>query len=126
MGVRRYQDLIAWQLADQFNEAVHTLVIDNPHASKDWRYRSQILDAASSVPANIAEGFLRFSPREFARFLSYAIASLAEAEGRIRDGVRRRYFDDERSSTAFQLARRCLTAAVRLRRSQLRPQPPRR
>ena len=34
-----------------------------------------------SVVANIVEGSAHTSPREFARFLSYAIASVSESEG---------------------------------------------
>jgi four helix bundle protein len=39
---------------------------------------SQIMRAASSVPANIAEGAMRSSPRDFGNFLSIAIGSAAE------------------------------------------------
>jgi four helix bundle protein len=34
-----------------------------------------------SVPANIVEGSAHTSPREFARFLQYALASVSELEG---------------------------------------------
>ncbi|MDQ8153435.1 MAG: four helix bundle protein [Gemmatimonadota bacterium] len=39
---------------------------------------NQITRAATSVPANIAEGAMRSSPRDFANFLSIAIGSAAE------------------------------------------------
>jgi four helix bundle protein len=39
--------------------------------------------AAMSVPANIVEGSAHASPREFARFLQYALASLSEVEGHV-------------------------------------------
>ncbi len=39
---------------------------------------TQIVRAATSVPANIAEGAMRGSDRDFARFLSIALASAAE------------------------------------------------
>ena len=39
---------------------------------------SQVMRAAGSVPANIAEGAMRSSPRDFAHFLSIAIGSAAE------------------------------------------------
>lgn len=42
--------------------------------------RSQLVRAAMSVPTNIVEGREQNSEREFARFLSYAIASLSEVE----------------------------------------------
>jgi four helix bundle protein len=45
-------------------------------ASRDFKYCDQIRSSSSSAPANIAQGFGRFRPREFARFLEIARASL--------------------------------------------------
>jgi four helix bundle protein len=36
-----------------------------------------------SVPTNIVEGSAHESPREFARFLRYALASVSEVEGHV-------------------------------------------
>jgi len=78
-GFRHAEDFIAWQLADRFKDEVFRIVRSSRHAQRDLKYRSQILDAASSVSKNITEGFLRHSPRVFAGFLDYAIGSLGEA-----------------------------------------------
>jgi four helix bundle protein len=43
----------------------------------------QLMRAAMSVPANIVEGSAHASPREFARFVQYALASVSELEGHI-------------------------------------------
>lgn len=43
----------------------------------------QLARAAMSVPTNIVEGSAHDSPREFARFLRYALASTSEVEGHL-------------------------------------------
>ncbi len=120
MAVRRPQDLIAWQLAEGFKIEVFRLVSGSREAQRELRFKSQILDAASSVTSNITEGFLRRSPGDFARFLDYSLGSLGEAEQRLRDGIQLGYFNASDCQEAFSLARRCLTATVRLKQSQLR------
>jgi four helix bundle protein len=41
---------------------------------------AQLSGAASSVPANIAEGYTRLSPRDRVRYYEYALGSAAEAK----------------------------------------------
>ena len=118
MGVGRYQDLIAWQMADSFKHEVFRLVRSSPSAEADFRYRGQLFAAAQSVTANIAEGFLRNSPGDFKRFLNIGLGSLGEAETRLSDGIQLGYFPSADCEAAFRFARRCATACVRLRATQ--------
>jgi hypothetical protein len=46
--VRRYQDLLAWRLANELKQAVYALLDDSP-ARYDFRFRDQIKASASSV-----------------------------------------------------------------------------
>jgi hypothetical protein len=43
------------------------------NVAQDFRFCDQINDAALDAAADVAEGFARFYPGEFARFLDYAI-----------------------------------------------------
>jgi four helix bundle protein len=69
--------------------AAQTLAIDAHRISRRVRgantiaLRDQLTRAAMSVPANIVEGSAHASPREFARFVQYALASASELEAHI-------------------------------------------
>jgi four helix bundle protein len=114
MGVERLDDLIAWRLAVEFRDAVYGLMRKGGPAAADFKYRNQLCNAAASTTANIAEGFHRAGAREFRQFLSYARASLAEAEDRLKDGIARGYFTADACAAALLLAKRCSMAILRL------------
>lgn len=74
-----YRKLRVWQKA-------HRLTLDTyaifAHLNQPliWALRDQLLRAALSVPANIAEGAGRGSDPDFHRFLVHALGSLNEVE----------------------------------------------
>ncbi len=70
MIARRFEDLVIWQLAVELQDAVFANTATGG-AARDLKFRDQIRDASASVTRNIAEGFGRFAPREFARFRGY-------------------------------------------------------
>lgn len=74
----------------------------------------QLGDAANSVTSNIAEGYGRYRPREFAMFARYAKASAFEIRGHVRDAHKRRHIDSDTLTQTSSLARRTGIALVRL------------
>jgi len=79
MSVNSYQDLDVWQRAMDLAEDVYALTHHFPRAEQ-FGMTSQMRRAASSVPANIAEGWTRRSTKEFLQFLRVAMGSLRELE----------------------------------------------
>ena len=75
--IRRFQDLDAWRLARELNGRVYRLSNTGPFA-QDRALRDQIRRASISISSNVAEGFERRSPADFARFLTIAKASASE------------------------------------------------
>jgi four helix bundle protein len=73
---RRYMKLIVWQKAVGLFDLVWNIAFRE--AKIDLKLRSQWVDAAQSVSANIAEGYGRRSVNEYIQFLYYALGSMAE------------------------------------------------
>ena len=111
MAAKRYQDLVVWQSADAVRHEVYRLT-NTASAAADSRFRDQVRSAASGIGANIVEGFRRFSPRDFARFLDYAYASAGETSHWLDDGVARRYWTEQDVAAARMQLRR-LDAGLR-------------
>ena len=78
-GVRTYRDLVAWQLGMDLALCVYRITADFPDAER-FGLIAQLRRSATSVPANIAEGYGRGGKVEFRRFLGIAKGSLFEAQ----------------------------------------------
>jgi four helix bundle protein len=103
------------EIPDRLNE-VHRL-IHNCDVRMDFKYLSQLTEAADGIESNLAEGYKRDRTGEFSQFTRYAQASLAEARTRLRAGVVRRYFTLDEITNALTLAKRCDDAMTALQRS---------
>ena len=75
---RDFTKIRAWQLSDDLTVEVYKTTKNFPR-EEVYGLSSQLRRAASSVPANIAEGANRSSKKEYLQFLSVASGSLAEA-----------------------------------------------
>ena len=94
MTVRKYRDLIAWQKAMDFVEAVYRASNCFPK-EETFGLKSQLRRAAVSVPSNVAEGQSRRGSREFVRYIGIALGSLNEAETQILIAARLDYISKE-------------------------------
>ena len=72
-----FEKLIVWQKARKLVVAVYRALEDFPGKEK-YGLSSQISRAAVSITANIAEGSVRFSQKEKARFYEIAFGSAIE------------------------------------------------
>ena len=124
MTFKRFEDIVAWQLADQLRRQV-IAASDRGSFAKDYKFRAQIRDAANSCSSNIAEGFKRFNPREFAQFVKYSRASLAEMKNHLYDAKDRGHIDETQFATMTKLAARAAIAAARLHAYLRTAKPPR-
>lgn len=79
MSIQSFRDLEVWQKAMEMAEEVYRLTKDFPKEEL-FGLTSQMRRAATSVPANIAEGWARRGTKEFLQFLNIASGSLRELE----------------------------------------------
>ena len=79
---RSHRDLKVWQEAISLVETVYRLTAAFPK-EEQYGLTSQMRRAATSVPANIAEGAARSGTRELLHFFSIATGSLSELDTHI-------------------------------------------
>jgi four helix bundle protein len=112
-AVRSHTDLIAWQLASQLKLGVYGLIRTGT-VSRDLDYCGQLRRATSAATRNIAEGFGRYLPDDFIRYLRIANGELKETWETLQDGRDRGYFTEEEIVPLQRLSRRASKAATRL------------
>ncbi|THF58957.1 four helix bundle protein [Ollibium composti] len=77
--IESYRDMVVWQQAVDLAVAVYTVTKAWPREEL-YGLTSQARRAATSVPANIAEGFARENRGSYMQFLKIAQGSLKELE----------------------------------------------
>ncbi|MGD0483910.1 MAG: four helix bundle protein [Gemmatimonadales bacterium] len=111
-----FVDLLAWQEGVALvRDVVRTAPQVRGAGAED--VVDQMLRAAESVPANVAEGYGRGLRKDFGRFLRVAAASAAELESHIRVAEAAGRLDAEMALGLVRRARRVRALVVGLRRS---------
>jgi four helix bundle protein len=124
MKTRNFRDLQVWQRSMRLAREIYLATGDFP-PSEAFGLTNQIRRAASSIPANIAEGQGRGTDRSFALFIRQARGSLLELETHVELAQSLGWLSPDRSQQILQEAReitRMLNGLLRtLRASQSDP-----
>ena len=110
-----FQDLLVWQRGIDLVASVYLASAGWPN-SEMFGLVSQARRAAVSIPANIAEGHGRGSPKEFARFLAIARGSLRELETHLIIALRLKFLNQleyDRTKTMCDEVGRLLQGLMR-------------
>ncbi|MDE2273037.1 MAG: four helix bundle protein [Gammaproteobacteria bacterium] len=102
-GIKRFEDLIAWQKARELTRMIYNITSKSRFA-RDFAFRDQIRRASVSVMSNIAEGFERNGAREFHQFLVIAKGSCAEVRSQLYTALDNSYIDDDEFNRTQELA----------------------
>lgn len=92
MGIQKFEDIIAWQKAQEF--AVY--IYGTFRLIKDYGFRDQVCRASVSISNNIAEGFDRSSDADFSRFLYISLASCSELKSMLYLAEKLNYINEEK------------------------------
>ena len=79
VSIQSHHDLIVWQKGMDLAAEAYRLAKLMPR-EEQYRMTSQLLRAATSIPANIAEGHARGTRKDYAHFVTIARGSFAETE----------------------------------------------
>ena len=102
--MRNFRKIRTWELADDVAVTVYKATADFPK-EEVYGLTSQLRRAASSVPANIAEGASRAHKKEYLQFLYVARGSLAETDYFLHLARRLGYLNDvQHDALADQVA----------------------
>ena len=113
--IKDFKDLDVWQVARELRTEMYKVARTLPDFEK-FALGTQIRRAASSVTANIAEGFGRFSYQENAQFCRQARGSVFELRDHLTTCVDQGYIttkEGERLDTIAQRAAQLLNGYLR-------------
>lgn len=100
--MNNYKELTVWQKSIDLVELIYGIVKRLPK-EETYALADQMRRAAVSIPSNIAEGYGRNAPKEYARFLSIARGSKYELETQLLICVRINYLDEKDIEKAMVL-----------------------
>ena len=80
--INSFSELTVWKKSRSFTKSIYKNTNEFP-SLEEYGLKSQITRAAVSIMSNIAEGFHRYSKKEFINFLVISRASIAEVQSHL-------------------------------------------
>ncbi|QHG14955.1 four helix bundle protein [Nostoc sp. ATCC 53789] len=106
--IETFEDLKVWQKGIELVKQIY-LRTKEGELSRDFGLRDQLRRASVSIPTNIAEGFERYSRKEYLNFLNIAKGSAGEVRSLLRVALEVGYLDQptytQLSNQAIELSR---------------------
>ena len=100
---KKIEEIKAWIKARELTREIYQITNQKPFAN-DYALRDQIRKTCISIMSNIAEGFERDKPNEFAYFLRIAKGSAGEVRAQLYIALDQNYIDDEIFNRLHSLA----------------------
>jgi four helix bundle protein len=101
MSFYNLEDLEVYQLAESFGDEIWFIVHEWDYFAKDT-VGKQIVKAADSISANIAEGYGRFHYKENKNFCYFSRGSIIETKGWLKKSKTRKLLSEEQFNLLFE------------------------
>ena len=101
--IETFEDLRVWQKGIELVKQVYLLTKEG-NLSKDFGLRDQLRRASVSIPTNIAEGFERYSRKEYVIFLNIAKGSAGEVRSLLRVALEIGYLNRSKYEELYHIA----------------------
>jgi len=82
-GIKRFEELLAWQKSHNFVLEVYKITNDFPKI-EEFGLKSQLRRAVVSIPSNVVEGFKRKGLNDSCHFYNISQGSLEECKYQLR------------------------------------------
>jgi four helix bundle protein len=102
--IETFEDLRVWQQGIELVKQIYGITKEG-EISRDFGLTDQLRRAAVSVPTNVAEGFERYSRKEYVNFLNIAKGSVGEVRSLLRVALEVGYLDESRYFRLYDLAK---------------------
>jgi four helix bundle protein len=114
-AARTFDELKAWQRCEQLRQFI-SLITSRPPAIGDRDFCWQIRRSSRSATDNIAEGFGRYYPKEFHRYVQIARGEINETMNQLHRGLKDGCLTPEEYEKGMELALHAVKTTAGLQR----------